>query len=70
MKNKTNKQQVNKKLELRNPNSSFRDMNFENLCRYNKFGYCKFEQTCRLNHFDEICEIPHCEIQLCEKRHP
>ena len=45
-------------------------MNVQNVCRFNKFGFCKFAMTCRIKHVDELCEAPSCEINLCEKRHP
>jgi hypothetical protein len=45
-------------------------MNCENVCRHNKFGYCKFGQTCRKRHTEDICDYKDCEIKLCEKRHP
>ena len=45
-------------------------MNVQNVCRFNKFGFCKFAMTCRMKHVDELCETSGCEINLCEKRHP
>ena len=42
----------------------------EKICLYNKFGHCKFRETCRLQHINEICEIPSCETETCLKRHP
>ena len=45
-------------------------MNCENVCRHNKFGYCKFDKTCRKRHVEEICDKKACETNLCEKRHP
>ena len=43
---------------------------FENECTYNRFGYCKFRETCRYNHTKEICEMKDCEIERCPLRHP
>ena len=45
-------------------------MALESLCLYNKFGHCKFSETCRKLHNKEICRNKTCEIQHCTKRHP
>ena len=45
-------------------------MSLETLCLYNKYGYCKFSETCRKFHIKEICENQHCETKSCLKRHP
>ena len=45
-------------------------MNFQNVCRHNKFGFCKHGQSCRKRHVDELCNIESCDINICEKRHP
>ena len=42
----------------------------QNVCRYNKFGHCKFSQKCRFFHVDEICENQSCDIRSCNLRHP
>ena len=42
----------------------------QNVCRYHKFGYCKFGNTCRLLHVSEICGNKSCEITSCNLRHP
>ena len=42
----------------------------ENVCRYNKFGYCKFGEVCRKFHNDELCEDTSCDPLMCQKRHP
>ena len=42
----------------------------ENVCRYNKYGYCKFSDTCRNLHVNELCVDHQCDIAVCEKRHP
>ena len=46
------------------------EMALESLCLYNKFGHCKFSETCRKLHNKEICRNKTCEIQHCLKRHP
>ena len=45
-------------------------MEFENVCRHNKFGFCKFGNLCRKRHIEEICDNKDCETRLCGKRHP
>ena len=45
-------------------------MNSENICRNNKFGFCKFADKCRYKHVELLCEEKTCEISNCEKRHP
>ena len=42
----------------------------QNICRNNKFGYCKFAEKCRYHHIDLLCEEKTCDIFNCEKRHP
>ena len=42
-----------------------------NICQHHKYGYCKFAQSCRKFHVQEICLETHCENrQDCLKRHP
>ena len=45
-------------------------MAMENICLYNKFGHCKYQETCRRQHLREICELPLCENKSCMRRHP
>ena len=42
----------------------------QNVCRYNKFGYCKFGEVCRKQHVDELCDSSSCDPLTCIKRHP
>ena len=42
----------------------------EVLCLFNKFGYCRYLETCRKKHTKDICDIPQCEVNICSKRHP
>ena len=44
--------------------------NFRNVCRYNKYGYCKFGDVCRKLHIDELCVVSSCDSRTCDKRHP
>ena len=42
----------------------------QNVCKWNKFGYCKHGEMCRESHVKEICENSSCKIMCCLKRHP
>ena len=42
----------------------------ENVCRFYKYGYCKFLETCRYKHNDKVCDKNECDIVSCEDRHP
>ena len=42
----------------------------QNVCYFNKYGFCKFKLTCRKKHNMEICSNKNCEIRLCSFRHP
>ena len=38
---------------------------------YNKFGFCKYRETCRRYHCEEICKEDQCKNKnICRKRHP
>ena len=40
------------------------------VCMFNKFGFCKWEASCKKIHLDEICLLEECESRKCNKRHP
>ena len=42
----------------------------QNVCRYFKFGHCKFSDNCKFMHVKEKCENLSCEIWSCSLRHP
>ena len=42
----------------------------ENTCLYNRFGYCKFKETCKYRHIKEKCQSRNCESENCLLRHP
>ena len=42
----------------------------QNVCFFNKYGYCKFLKKCRKYHEDKNCEKIDCEISECSFRHP
>ena len=45
-------------------------MEKNNVCNFNKFGYCKFGNTCQRKHVNVTCENKACEISDCFLRHP
>ena len=49
---------------------SWSDMATQNVCRYFKFGYCKYSEKCRIFHVKEECKNKSCEIRTCALRHP
>ena len=42
----------------------------KNVCRYNKFGHCKFSEKVKFMHNIERCENSSCAITNCNLRHP
>ena len=42
----------------------------QNVCRYNKYGYCKFCDKCKFKHNNVKCVDENCDVFNCEKRHP
>ena len=43
----------------------------EEVCLYNKFGFCKFKESCRRYHCKETCKEEKCKDKnICRKRHP
>ena len=42
----------------------------QNVCIFNKFGFCKFRINCRKQHILEICSNQNCESKRCSLRHP
>ena len=45
-------------------------LNMESLCKYNKFGFCKFGNKCRKQHVEKCCDVTNCENKSCVNRHP
>ena len=41
-----------------------------NICRRNKYGYCKYGDKCHFRHEKVICNDSNCNIFNCERRHP
>ena len=42
----------------------------QNVCFFNKYGFCKYSDKCRKYHEKELCEKSDCEIRECSFRHP
>ena len=42
----------------------------QNVCKFNKFGYCRYKDMCRNLHVNESCENSSCDINSCNRRHP
>ena len=42
----------------------------QNVCKYFKYGFCKFRTYCKARHVEEICTDLACTIEACNKRHP
>ena len=40
------------------------------ICKYNKFGYCKYGNKCFKKHENKVCEKENCEVKFCPLRHP
>ena len=42
------------------------------VCKYQKFGFCKFKESCKNQHLLEICKnLTSCvNLKSCHKRHP
>ena len=40
------------------------------VCRFNKFGYCKFGARCRHSHVNVTCTEANCDVDSCSRRHP
>ena len=42
----------------------------QNICFYNKYGFCKYLEKCRKFHETTNCEKLSCKIRDCPLRHP
>ena len=40
------------------------------ICKYFKYGHCKFQERCHKKHVETICDKEDCEIKECCLRHP
>ena len=40
------------------------------ICAHNKFGFCKYKETCRNQHINDSCENCSCDVSRCNLRHP
>ena len=42
----------------------------QNVCSWNKYGFCKHREYCRKYHEKKLCENQTCDILNCFLRHP
>ena len=42
----------------------------QDVCRFYKFGFCKYKDLCRNMHVHTICENKSCDVISCNLRHP
>ena len=44
----------------------------EKVCMYQKYGFCKYKETCSKRHLEQECkDLNNCKIKkICNKRHP
>ena len=40
------------------------------VCRYFKYGHCRYQERCRYRHVNELCNDTDCVLNSCQKRHP
>ena len=40
------------------------------ICKFNKFGFCKFGGKCNRKHENKLCKNKDCEVKSCPLRHP
>ena len=40
------------------------------VCMFDKYGFCKWEGSCKKIHLKEKCLLEDCESRICQKRHP
>ena len=45
-------------------------MAIKNVCKFEKFGYCKLKEECKEYHPTEVCEKKNCNVSRCKRRHP
>ena len=43
----------------------------QNVCTFNKYGFCKYRERCLKVHIDDVCDDSSCDNNLnCNRRHP
>ena len=45
-------------------------MEYQDVCRFDYKGFCKYGDHCGKHHFSEICQNKSCRSFSCQKRHP
>ena len=68
MKQATTSENSSEKKRIRISDIRFLEMTMH--CMFNKYGFCKYRETCRNRHYEETCQDELCETSNCPKRHP
>ena len=42
----------------------------QNVCSFNKYGFCRYQERCRKYHEKNLCENAKCVVRECVLRHP
>ena len=42
----------------------------QNVCKFNKYGFCKYKERCIKVHINENCDDNSCDDLNCNSRHP
>ena len=42
----------------------------QNVCGFNKYGFCRYQDRCRKYHEKNLCENAKCVVKECVRRHP
>ena len=45
-------------------------MDIAAVCKYNKYGHCKYGKHCNFIHVNSKCEMNDCDVKKCTLRHP
>ena len=40
------------------------------ICKFNKFGFCRYGKNCNFVHIEDKCEKESCDVKVCAFRHP
>lgn len=40
------------------------------ICKFNQYGYCRYQEMCRKQHINKKCENSSCNRRTCTLRHP
>ena len=42
----------------------------DTICKYNKYGHCRYGSFCKFSHENKKCETDGCDHKTCPLRHP